>query len=439
MLSRFRTKRNAYAVYLFMEFTTSLLFSMIFTVSLIYQATTVGLNPLQLVLVGTTLELSAFVFEVPTGVVADVISRRLSIIIGTLIMGAAFVVEGSLPFFAAILLAQVLWGLGYTFTSGATQAWIADEVGEEQAGRAFLRADQVGLVGALLGIAPGTLLGNVAVALPIVLGGLLLIGLGAALIVVMPETGFRPAPREDRNTFQSMTHTFKSGVRLVRGKPTLINILVIGLVFGLYSEGLDRLWTPYLLDTITLPAIGGLATVTWFGLIRGMGMLLGIGLTEVVRRRVDTNGHRAVARAVLGLTAALAGGLFVFALTDNFFVALLAFWALSAARRTLMPLYTTWVNQHVDSSVRATVLSMSSQVDAFGQIVGGPIVGGIGTTFGLRAALTSSAAILSTALPLLVRVVRRDRQAVSVAGEVAVNEVAVNEVAVNEVAANEVG
>lgn len=410
MLSRFRTRRNAYAVYLFMEFTTSLLFSMIFTVSMIYQATTVGLNPLQLVLVGTTLELSAFVFEVPTGVVADVFSRRLSIIIGTFIMGAAFLVEGSLPFFAAILAAQVLWGLGYTFTSGATQAWIADEVGEEQAGRAFLRADQVGLVGALLGIAPGTLLGNVSVALPIVLGGLLLIGLGAVLIVIMPETGFKPAPREDRNTFQSMAHTFKSGARLVRGKPTLINILVIGLVFGLYSEGLDRLWTPYLLETITLPAIGGLAAVTWFGLIRGVGMLLGIGLTEVARRRVDTSGHRVVARAVLGLTAALAAGLFVFALTDSFFVALLAFWALSAARRTLMPLYTTWVNQHVESSVRATVLSMSSQVDAFGQIVGGPIVGGIGTTLGLRAALTSSAAILSTALPLLIRVIRLDRR-----------------------------
>src|SRR5512147_1461347 len=178
MFSRFKTKRDAYSVYLFSEFATSLLFWMIFTVDAVYQVSTVGLNALQLVLVGTTLEVSAFVFEVPTGVVADTISRRLSIIIGMFVMGLGFVVEGSVPFFTAILIAQVLWGLGYTFTSGATEAWIADEVGQEQAGKAFLRAGQVDTIGGLLGIVGGMLIGNVSVSLPIVLGGLLLIGLG---------------------------------------------------------------------------------------------------------------------------------------------------------------------------------------------------------------------------------------------------------------------
>ena len=143
-------------MYLFSEFTVALLFSMIFTVDAVYQVSMVGLNALQLVLVGTTLEISAFVFEIPTGVVADVFSRRLSIIIGMFIMGLGFVVEGSFPFFVPILLAQVLWGLGYTFTSGATEAWIADEVGEERSGQAFLRAGQIGTIGSLIGIVPGT-------------------------------------------------------------------------------------------------------------------------------------------------------------------------------------------------------------------------------------------------------------------------------------------
>ncbi len=67
-----RSKFSAYSVYLFSEFTVALLFSMIFTVDAVYQVSTVGLNALQLVLVGTTLEVSAFVFEIPTGVVADV-------------------------------------------------------------------------------------------------------------------------------------------------------------------------------------------------------------------------------------------------------------------------------------------------------------------------------------------------------------------------------
>ena len=109
----------------------------IFTASSIYQVTVAGLTPLQLVLVGTTLELSVFIFEIPTGVVADVYSRRLSIIIGMFLIGLGFLVEGTFPIFWAILLAQVLWGVGYTFTSGATEAWITDEIGEAAAGQGF--------------------------------------------------------------------------------------------------------------------------------------------------------------------------------------------------------------------------------------------------------------------------------------------------------------
>jgi len=117
-------------VYLIMNAAASLSYAMVFTVSGVYLVTVVGLNPLQLVLVGTSLEVAVLLFEVPTGVVADVYSRRLSIIIGMFGIGAGFVLWGATPVFAAVLLAQVIWGIGYTFTSGADTAWIADEVGE---------------------------------------------------------------------------------------------------------------------------------------------------------------------------------------------------------------------------------------------------------------------------------------------------------------------
>jgi DHA3 family tetracycline resistance protein-like MFS transporter len=75
-------KPDPYQVYLTIEAVSGLLFSMIFTASAVYQVSVAGLTPLQLVLVGTTLETSVFLFEVPTGIVADVYSRRLSILIG---------------------------------------------------------------------------------------------------------------------------------------------------------------------------------------------------------------------------------------------------------------------------------------------------------------------------------------------------------------------
>ena len=133
------TKRlNGYTVYLLQSFTAELLFAVIFTVSTLYQVETVGLNPFQLVLVGTLLEFTAFVAEVPTGIIADVYSRRLSIIIGFVLVGLGFIVEGSIPQFWAILLAQVIWGIGITFMSGAQEAWVADEVGPENAGKTIV-------------------------------------------------------------------------------------------------------------------------------------------------------------------------------------------------------------------------------------------------------------------------------------------------------------
>jgi DHA3 family tetracycline resistance protein-like MFS transporter len=309
--------------------------------------------------------------------------------------------------------------VGYTFTSGANEAWIADEIGEARSGQAFLRAGQIGTIGSLIGIIPGTLIGLLGANIPLVLGGVLLMAWGVALIIIMPETGFKPTPRGNRSTFQSMLHTFKSGLRAVRGKPALINILTIGLILGLYSEGYDRLWAAHLLENITLPAIGGLQPVVWFGIIRAAGMLLGLGVTEFTRRRVDTSKHGPVARAVLWLISGMVAGLLTFALTGNFVIAVLALWGFSSLRQTVGPLYTTWVNQHAESSVRATIISMSSQIDALGQILGGPIVGAIGLALGIPVALTISAVILVAALPLLIRTIRIDRQEKVAVAEVA--------------------
>lgn len=393
-------KMGAYPLYLVMEGGTAFLMTMIFTASSIYQVSIVGLSALQLVLVGTTLEASAFIFEVPTGVVADVYSRRLSVIIGMVLIGLGFIVEGAFPLFLPILLAQVLWGLGYTFTSGATQAWITDEIGEAAAGKAFLRSNQAGNLAARFGIGAGTLLGNLRINLPILLGGAGMILLGIFLTVCMPETGFKPAPKNERGSWGNMLHTFMEGLRMVRRRPALGTILSIGLIYGLYSEGLDRLWTKHMLDQFALPLASMAQPVVWLGLMRAVGLLLSIGGTELVQRRVNTDNSRVVAQALLGITVLLVVGVFSFALAGTLALAVLAYWLVYVTRNVIGPLYTAWVNQRLDSQVRATVISMSSQVDAIGQIAGGPVVGLIGSLVSVRAALLASGVILTPVLAL---------------------------------------
>ena len=389
---------------------SAFLHTLIFTVNMVYQAETVGLSPLQLVLVGTTLEMSAFLFEAPTGILADVYSRRLSVIIGVALMGIGFVIEGSLPFFAAVLLNQVIWGLGYTFTSGASEAWLADEIGEAAAGPVFLRASQVSQVAGLLAIPLSVALATVALQLPIVLGGLLFIGLTLFLWLAMPENGFTPTPAEERSSWRQMLETARAGVQMVRTRPLLRVILAVSLVVGLYSEGYDRLWTPHLLDNFSFPLIYGLQPIVWFGVIRAGSSLFSIAATEVARRKRITESGGRLLGLMLALDGAMLLALLLLAWAGNFWVALIALWIFSTARSTLGPLDSAWIVLHTSGQARATAISFASQLNAIGQVVGGPAVGWIGTVVSLPAALTASALLMSPILPLLLRGRRMEKE-----------------------------
>jgi DHA3 family tetracycline resistance protein-like MFS transporter len=398
---------NPFTVYLILEFCASLLFSAIFTVNMLYQVTVVELSPLQLVLVGTTLEATVFLFEIPTGVLADVKSRRLSIIIGYAVMGAGFVVEGSFPFFATVLLAQVMWGFGYTFTSGATQAWVADELGEERAGEAYLRGAQAARVGALLAIPLSVALGSVNIAIPIVVAGALLILLAAYLALIMTEEGFTPTPPEERTTWGMMLKTVRDARQMTQRQPVLLVLLAIGLFYGLYSEGFDRLWTPHLLENYQAPWVDALDPVVWFGAIRAVALVLSLAATEAVRQRVDTRRARPMARVLMVNAALIVVALAGFGLTRSFWIALALYWVIGVLRSVAGPLQTAWFNLRIDDAqVRATIFSVGGQVDAIGQIAGGPAVGAIGNA-SIRAALVTSALLLSPVLPLYAAAIRR--------------------------------
>ncbi|HKJ39131.1 MAG TPA: MFS transporter [Anaerolineales bacterium] len=391
-------KLNARTVYIFIEFSASMFFAMMFVVMSLYEATVAGLTPVQLILVGTTLEISAFVFEVPTGIVADVYSRKLSIIIGYILMGVGFLVEGFFPAFLPILLAQVIWGLGYTFTSGATQAWISDEIGEDDANKLFLRATQIGLFASLIGMGLATWVGANNVVMPLRVGsaGVLLIGI--VLMIIMPETGFHPTPREDRTTWGHMWHTFKQGVDTVRAKPRLMNIVFIGLFYGIYSEGFDRLWVKHLLDTFELPIIFGNNQVAFFSVLRVAATVLTMLAVRFVEKHVDSTSPLAIGRAVLIVTGLIAASLLGFALSPLLILSLGLYLVISALRNVQIPLQTVWINQKLDPKVRATVHSMFGQVDAIGQVVGGPIVAVIAAVGSAVASLVTSGLLLSPAL-----------------------------------------
>lgn len=399
---------SASRIYLIISGATTLFNALMFTVLSIYYIQTAGLNPFQLVLVGTVVEATIVLFEVPTGVVADTYSRRLSVIIGYLLIGLCFVVEGLVPLFGAILLAEVVRGLGETFVSGAREAWIADEVGEARVGQVYLRAAQVRQVAHLIGIALSVVLASVQLNLPVILGGALTMALAIFLMVAMPETGFQPAPRrEGISSWRALHTTLRDGLRVARASPTVPLLLTTGIVGGAFSEGFDRLWEAHLLLDITFPEAGGLTTVVWFGLVRMGAALLTLPAVEFVRRRLDIANPRQAARALVWVNGLLMVSVIAFGLVNIFVAAVAAYWLASALRTLNEPITTTWLNQNLDPRVRATVLSLRGQADALGQIGGGPVIGLVATIFSLRAALVGAGLLLSPALLLYGRALRR--------------------------------
>jgi MFS transporter, DHA3 family, tetracycline resistance protein len=377
----------------------------------------VGLDPFQLVLVGTVLEATVLAFEVPTGVVADAVSRRLSIVVGLAVMGAGFVLY-AVPHLAAVLAAQVVWGLGWTFVSGADVAWVTDEVGERAARPLYLRAAQVGQVATLAGLGAG-----VAVAVTVgrwaavAAGGVALAGLavwaGAAMRETRPpssarEPGRAPATtgattvrRRRRSTRRVVAATVRSAAADVRSRPALAAVLAVAVAGGVSSEGFDRLRDLHLLRGPGFP--GGLDPVGWVGLSSAGSLLVAAGVTGLLRRRVDLEAAAGPRRAVGAVNAALAGATIGFALSGDFWIAVGFLWAGSVARHLEAPLVAAWVNRDLDPATRATVNSLAGQADALGQVLGGPGVGALAAARSVAAALVAAGLLRVPAAAALLR------------------------------------
>jgi len=398
------------SIYLIYSGATAFFFSLAFTVSQIYRIDMLHLNPLQLVLVGTVLETSCFLFEIPTGIVADMKSRKLSVIIGLILMGLAFIIEGTIPLFISVVLSQVLLGIGYTFTSGADEAWIADEMEGKCLDSIYLRATQVTQLFSFAGILVSSLLGYRMINLPIIVSGLLFIALAVFLMFFMRETNFTPSPAKDRNSWGQMGHTFAEGVKFIREKPVLMLIMAISLLYGLYSEGFDRLWTAHFLSDIGFPAALNLKQVVWIGIIDGSAMLLSIAAVEYIKRRMEKAGELERVFALTLINVFMVVTMILFGLSGNFSMALAMYLTFNILRTSNRPIYNAWINENIKSEVRATVLSTYGQIDALGQIIGGPIIGLIALKASIPAAIVVSGIILSPVIVIFIYGMRFTRR-----------------------------
>ncbi len=399
---------DALHVYYGIEFFEDIARHAAFTVLAVYLVRDVGLNPLELVLIGTVGEISYFLLEVPTGAIADTYSRRASVILGLFVSGISAIVMAMTHDYPVLLAGSVLWGLGGALMSGAYEAWITDEHGVDGITGVFLRGAQWAYSGAILGAILGVAVATQDLAAAVVFGGVVWIATGFACLLVMPEHGFRRRPRHERlSATRELRKNASAGVRLIRGHHVLL--LIVGITFfaGAASEGLDRLWEAHFIRDVGLPELWGLDPVVWFGVFNVVGLAAGIVITSFLVPRFGNASDKQLAGALFVITGVLSVAMVVFGLAGGFALAAGAYLLARLARRIIEPLYAAWLNRNIeDSSIRATVNSLVGQSDAVGEIAGGPVIGVVGTVSGMRAALVASGLLLTPALALYGRALR---------------------------------
>lgn len=391
-----RSRASASAVYLVIRSVVGFASGLMFTVLALMYIQVAGMDPLQLVLVGTVLEASYFICEVPTGALADTRSRRISVIVGFAICAITWMGEAVVPTFVGIILFEAVRGIGEAFLSGAQDAWIAGEVGDDAVAPLFLRGHQLSEAGFILSIAASVGLGSIDLRLPVFTGGALFAGLTVYLLFAMPERRFVRAPATVRPWAQ-LADTARHGSRLIRGSPLLLSVVAIAFFGGAASEGTDRLREAHFLTVLGLPPM--LPAVVWFGIISIAMSAVSIAALQVLRPwilRVVAD-DRAMARVLAGYAVAHMTSQLAFAWAPGFALGLTA--RLSQALLASGSIESAWTVRQIDPSVRATVLSMRGMLSGVGQVSGGPPVGAIGSLVGVRAALTASALLL---LPVVV-------------------------------------
>ena len=161
----------------------------------------------------------------------------------------------------------------------------------------------MGQIGGVLGVVLGTLLGNINLQMPVILGGSLCLLLGLVLVRIMPETNFSPAIEERQGLLKDFVCLFKLNLGFVKGAPVLLTLLAITLCGGLASEGFDRLSTAHFLDDTVIPVIGPLNSVTWFGVISLIGSGLGILASQLLIARMEKKGTVSRTSVVMSTSA----------------------------------------------------------------------------------------------------------------------------------------
>jgi MFS family permease len=402
-------------VYLLLLFLNTLAASFIWGINTLFLLDG-GLNNTQAFGANAFFTAGMVVFEVPTGIVADMRGRRLSYLLGTFTLAASTMLYlwmwyASAPFWAWALASAVL-GLGFTFFSGAVQAWLVDALtatGYFREGgtlETVLARGQIVEGIAMLGgsVAGGVIAQATNLGIPYLLRTFVLILTFGLAYVLMHDIGFTPA--RDTRLSDEIRSILRTSIRHGLGNPPVRWIMLEAPFTGGVSIYAFYAMQPYLLElwgNERAFAIAGLAAAVFAGAQIAGGLLVP-HLGRIFRRRTSI----LLAGVGFGTTA-----LGLMGLPPRFWIAivLLVVWGLVFA--AVMPVRQAYLNALIESRDRATVLSFDSLLGSSGGVVAQPILGRAADVWGYPLSYVCAAGIQALSIPFLL-LARREAGAADV-------------------------
>jgi MFS family permease len=350
-------------------------------------------------------------FEVPTGVIADTFGRRISFILGAatlLVTTAAYLglwyVEAGIWWW---VLVSALIGLGFTFFSGATEAWLVDALAatgyDGGIETVFGKGQAVSGAAMLVGTIGGGFLGQINLGVPYAARSILLLGVIGAAWLWMHDIGYEPA--KGIAVGKQVKSLLRSSVRHGLGNPP-IRMFMLGAPF---ASGVG-IWIfyafqPYLLELFGDPNATYLAGIA--AAVFATAQMIGGASVNWVRRQVNTRTGVITMEIVIGSLALIGVGLAeMLAIPVGFWVAITLLTLTALVSALSMPMQQAYMNSCIPSEQRATVLSFASLMGSAGGVVAQPALGRVADVFSLGTGYVVAGLLYAIRLPFIVAVRR---------------------------------
>ena len=316
------------------------------------------------------------VFEIPTGVVADTLGRRISYLLSvavlastTLLYLVAAEAGAGLVVFGAV---SLLMGLGFTFYSGALEAWLVDALDtvadESGLDHVFARGQQVSGSAMFIGTITGGFLGQIDLAVPFIARTVLLVGLFVIAASLMHDIGFEPRRVRMAEIPGEMRQQAAAGINYGWSQPGLRLLMISASIRGVFFGWAFYAAQPYFLELLDRDAVWVVGLVT-AGL--SLATIVGNQIVDVLSRRCRRRSTLLIWASGVSTVAAVLIGV-----TSNFWVAVAALLIVAGAMGVMMPVRQAYLHALAPSEHRATVVSFDAMVSS---------VGGVGGQVGLGA------------------------------------------------------